>query len=68
MFNLLKEYILLEIKEASFQDILDQIVSSKEKEDKENPNADQKDDESNPVKSDLEVLKNMGKTHNRFKK
>jgi hypothetical protein len=62
MFNLLKEYILLEIKEASFQDILDQIISSNEKEDEKNPNATQKDLEANPVESDLEILKNMGKT------
>lgn len=70
MFNLLKEYILLEIKEASFQDILDQIISNNEKEDEESPNdttATQKDLETNPVTSDLEILKNMGKTHDRFK-
>lgn len=67
MFNLLKEYILLEIKKASFQDILDQIISSNDKEDEKKSNTTQKDEVPNPAKSDLEILKNMGTTHNRFK-
>ena len=67
MFNLLKEYISLKIKEASFQDILDQIISSNEKEDENNSVEKQTNIKSKPNADDLKILKNMSIPHNRFK-
>jgi hypothetical protein len=61
MIKLLKEYILLEIKKTSFQDILDKIK------DENNYDKQQPDIETVPAKNDLEILYNMGIPHNRFK-
>ena len=67
MFNLLKEYITLKIKEASFQDILNQIKDENENEDKNNSVEKQSDIKSKPDTNDLKILKNMSIPHNRFK-
>ena len=63
MFNLLKEYILLEIKKASFQDILSQIKDENENEDENNPDDMQQGTEI----ENFEILNNMGVPYNPLK-
>jgi hypothetical protein len=67
MFSLLKEYILLEIKETNFQNILDQIKDENENESKNSQTKLQPDGKSDKDISDLEILKNMSIPHNRLK-
>lgn len=65
MFNLLKEYILLEIKEASFQDILSQIKDENENENEDENNPD--DEQQGTEIENFKILNNMGVPYNPLK-
>ena len=67
MINLLKEYILLEIKKTSFQDILNKIKDENENESKNRQNKQQSDSTTDADRNDLKILYNMGIPYNRFK-
>ena len=65
MLSLLKEYILLEIKAASFQSILNKVRDENEAENDSSNH--EPDAEPDSDKRDLNVLMNMSIPHNPLK-
>ena len=67
MFNLLKEYISLKIREASFQDILKQVEDENENEDENNPDDAQQGTKIGSETENFKLLSDMGEPHDPLK-